>query len=190
MQFIDQSLPKVLPDCRHSSSDSDILSVGGMASAFKCDVNPFGDEMKGRASLHHEGRAWMVGEHENRHVIDRILSPPSSPFFIGPRAAHWPEHIPAEDPSTHVIEATSGEILVNSRLSIILAEVPFLKRASRNSPSMKGSSADSKRVLQALIWACAKTVNRNGEAFYTEFSHLVFLSIAVFLFCGICVFGD
>ena len=45
---------------------------------------------------------------------------------------------------------------------------------------MKGRSADSKRVLQALIRACAKAVNRNGVAFYAELSHLIVHSVAVF----------
>jgi hypothetical protein len=45
IQFIDQSFPKVLPDCRRSSTDSDILAVGGIAGSFKCDANPVGDEM-------------------------------------------------------------------------------------------------------------------------------------------------
>jgi hypothetical protein len=44
---------------------------------------------------------------------------------------------------------------------------------------MKGSSANSKRVLQALVRACAKAVNRNGEAFHKEFSHLDILSVVV-----------
>ena len=38
---------------------------------------------------------------------------------------------------------------------------------------MEGSAADSQRVCQALIRAGTKAVNRNGEAFYAEFCHLI-----------------
>ncbi len=181
MQFIDESLPKVLPDCRRSSSDSDVLSVGGIASSFKCDANPVGNEMKCRASLHDEWRTRMMSEHENLRMVNRVLTPPSPPALIRPGTAHWPEHISAHNPGANIVEAARGKVVVDSpTLSVFASEQVRLKRARRERPSMKGSSADTKRVLQALIRACAKAVNRNGEAFHTEFSHLVVLSVAVF----------
>src|SRR5476651_1665200 len=181
MQFIDQSFPKVLPDCRHSASDSDILSVGGIASSFKRDANPVSNEMEGRASLHYKWRTRMISEHENLRMVNRVLTPPSSPALIRPGTAHWPKHISAHNPGTNIVETARGKVVVNpAGLSVFASEQLRLKRASSERPSVKGSSANSKRVLQALIRACAKAVNRNGEAFYTEFSHLVVVSVAVF----------
>jgi hypothetical protein len=78
------------------------------------------------------------------------------------------------------VEAARGKVVVNPGLSVFAPEQLRLKRARSERPSVKGSSADSKRVLQALIRACAKTVNRNGIAFYAEFTHLVVPSVAVF----------
>jgi hypothetical protein len=179
MYLIDQSLPKVLPDCCRSSSDSDILSVGGIASSFKCDANPVSHEMKGCASLHYEWRTRMISEHENLRMVNRVLTPPTSPALIRPGTAHWPEHISAHDPGTHIVEAARGKVFVDPSLSFFASEQLRLKRASSERPSMKGSSADSKRILQGLIRACAKAVNRNCVAFYSEFSHLVVLSVAV-----------
>src|SRR5713226_7983621 len=98
MEFIDQSLPKVLPDCLCSSSDSDILSVGGIARSFKCGANPVSHEMKGRASLHDEWRTRMMSEHEHLRMVNRVLTPPPSPALIRPGTAHWPKHISAHDP--------------------------------------------------------------------------------------------
>jgi hypothetical protein len=87
----------------------------------------------------------------------------------------------AHNPGANIAEAARGKVLVDPpSLSLFASEQLRLKRASSERPSMKGSSADSKRVLQALIRACAKAVNRNSEAFHTEFSHLVVLSVAVF----------
>src|SRR5579862_2002800 len=180
MQFIDQPLPKVLPDCGRSTSDSDILSAGGIAGSFKCDANPVSNEMKGRASLHYERRTRMIDEHENLGMVNRVLAPPSPPTLIRPRTAHWPEHISAHNPGTNIVEAARGKVVVDPGLSALGAEQLSLKRASSERPSMKGFTADAQRVLQGLIRACAEAINRNGEAFYTEFSHLSVFAVGVF----------
>ena len=180
MQFIDQSLPKVLPDCGRSASDSDILSVGGITSSFECDTNPVSNEMKGRASLHYEWRTRMISEHKNLPMVNRVLPPPSSPALIRPGTAHWPEHISAHNPGANIMEAARGKVVVNPGLSVIASKQLRLKRASSERPSMKGSSADTKRVLQVLIRACAEAINRNGEAFYPEFGHLLVFAVGVF----------
>jgi hypothetical protein len=166
-----------LPDGRRSASDSDILSVGGITSTFKCYANPVRDEMKGRASLHDERRTRMMSEHENFRMVNRVLTPPSAPALIRPGPAHWPEHISAHDPGTNIVETSSGKVVVDPGLSVFASEQLRLKRAGSERPSMKGSSADSKRFFEALLWACAKAVNRNGEAFYTEFSHFFVSSV-------------
>jgi len=173
MQFVDQSLPKKLPDGRRSPSDADILSVGGCASQFEGGANPLGDEMKGRAALHYEWRARMIREHENRLMIHRVITPPPLPTLIQPGTADWSEHIPAHDPSTHIVETARGKVVIDPRLSALGAEQMRLKRARCEGPSMKGLSTDAQWVLQALIRAGAKSINRNGEAFYAEFSHLL-----------------
>jgi hypothetical protein len=147
MKFIDQSLLKVLPDCRRSASDSDILSVGGIASSFKRDANPVSNEMKGRASLHYEWRTRMISEHENLRMVNRVLTPPSSPALIKPGTAHWPKHISAHNPGTNIVEAARGKVVVNPGVSGFASEQVRLKRASSECPSVKGGSADSKRVL-------------------------------------------
>jgi hypothetical protein len=169
---------KVLPDCRRSASDSDILSVGGIASLFKRDANPVSNEMKGRASLHYEWRARMISEYENLRMVNRILTPPSSPALVRPGTAHWPKHISAHNPGANILEAARGKVVVNPGLSVFASEQLLLKRTSSERPFVKGSSADSQRVLSALIRAGAKAVNRNGIAFHAEFSHLVVPSVA------------
>jgi hypothetical protein len=173
MHFIDQSLPEVLPNGRRSAYDSHILSVGGVASPLERGANPVSDEMKGRASLHHERRARMMCEHENGRVVNRVLAPPSSPALVRPGTANRPKHVSAHNPGANVVEAARGEVVVNPGLAVFASEQLCSKRASRERPGVKGGSADSKRVLQALIRARPKAVNRDGVAFHAEFSHLV-----------------
>src|SRR5579864_648150 len=180
MQFIDQSFPKVLPDGRRSASDSDILSVGGSARSFQRGANAVSNEMKGGASLHYEWRTRMMSEHENLRMVNRVVTPPSAPALIRPGTAHRPEHIAAHNPGAHIAEASRGKVVVDPGLAVFVSEQMRLKCASRERPSMKGRPADSKRVFQALIRASAKAVDRNGEAFYAEFTHLVVSSVGVF----------
>ncbi len=172
MEFIDQSLPKILPDGRRSASDADIFSkVGGFASSFEGDADPLGDKMKGCAALHDEWSTRMMSEHENRLMIHRVITPPTFPTLIRPGTADWPEHIPAHNPGTDIAETPRGKVVIDPGLPALNAEQMRLKRASGERPSMKGSSADAKRVLQALIRACSESIDRDRKAFYTEFSH-------------------
>jgi hypothetical protein len=117
MKFIDQSLPKILPDRRRSASDADILSVGGLASLFECDAHPVGDEMKGRAALHCEWSTRMMSEHENRLMIHRVVAPPTPPTLIKPGTADGSEHIPSHDPGTYIVETPGGKVVIDPGLS-------------------------------------------------------------------------
>ncbi len=173
MQFIDQSLPKVLPDSRRSTSDPDIFSVGSITSSFKCDVNPFRNEMKCRASLHYKGRTRIMCQHENLRMENRGLTPPPSPALISPSAAYRPEHISAHNPGPNIVEAASGKVVVDPGLTVILAKEVRLYRPGRKKPFMQDGSTDSKRILKALVRARAKAVNRNGKTFHPDFSHLL-----------------
>ncbi len=180
MQFIDQSLSKVLPDGGRSAADSDVLVVGGNAGAFQRGANPVGNEMKGGASLHDERSAGMMSEHKNWRMIDGVITPPTSPALIRPGTAHRPEHISAHNPGTDIVEAPRRKVVVDPGLSVFASEQVRLKGAGSERPSMKGPSANTKRVLQALVRTGAEAVNRNGKAFHTEFAHLVVLSVAEF----------
>jgi len=153
VEFIDQSLPEVLPDGRRSPSDANILSVGGLASTFKRDVNPLRNEMKSRAARHHEWRSRMMREDENLRMINRVLPPPSSPALVRPGAAYGPEHISAQNPGADIVEASRSKVVVDADFSVFVAKQFFLKRASSERPAVQGLATDSKRVLKALLRA-------------------------------------
>jgi hypothetical protein len=122
----------------------------------------------------------MMGEHENRLMIHGVITPPTSPALIKPGTADWSEHIPAHNPGAYIVETPRGKIVIDPGLAAWGAEQLRLKRASSQCPSMKGSSADAKRVLEALIRACREAINRNGEAFNTESGHLLVFADGVF----------
>ena len=89
----------------------------------------------------------MISEHENLRMVNRVLTPPPSPALIRPGTAHRPEHISAYDPRAHIVEAALGKVIVDPGLSPYVSEHFLLKGASRHRPSMKGRSADAKRVI-------------------------------------------
>ena len=122
----------------------------------------------------------MISEHENRLMIHRIITPPTPPTLIKPGTADWSEHIPTHNPGTYIVETPRGKVVIDSGLSALGAEQLRLKRASSDRPAMKGGSAEAQRVLQVLIRTCAEAINRYGEAFYTEFSHLLVYAVGVF----------
>jgi hypothetical protein len=91
-------------------------------------------------------------------MVNRVLAPPSSPALIRPGTTHRPEHVSTHNPGANIAEAARGKVVVDAGLSVFASEQVCLKRASGERPSMQGSSADSKRVLQGLIRACAKAI--------------------------------
>ena len=58
-------------------------------------VDPAGDEVEGRAALHRERRPRVVRQHEDGHVIRRLVAPPALPAVVRPRPAHRAEHVAA-----------------------------------------------------------------------------------------------
>src|ERR1700677_893171 len=50
--------------------------------------------------LHFERRTRMVGQHEDRVMKGRILSPPRRPPVLAPRATEGAEHVPTHDGRT------------------------------------------------------------------------------------------
>ena len=72
------------------------------AASFACSSAssmPVGDEAELGAALHRQRSPLVMRQHEDRHVVRRLLAPPAAPLLVGPGAPDGPEHVPAEDPS-------------------------------------------------------------------------------------------
>jgi hypothetical protein len=61
-----------------------------------------------------------MGEHKNRHVIGRLVTPPAFPTVIRPEASDRAKHIPPENISADTIEASRRDIVVDAGLAIFI----------------------------------------------------------------------
>ena len=76
-------------------------------------VNTVGDEVKRRAAIHRDRRARMMGEHEHRTVIGRVVAPPAFPTLVRPVSPDGPEHVAAHDPGADIGKAARRKIVVD-----------------------------------------------------------------------------
>src|SRR5207302_1479418 len=113
VHLVDDALLEILADRRDAASDADVARAGGFLCAAERLVEA-ADEVERGAALHLDGRVRVVREDERGHVIWRIVSPPSLPRIVGPRAAARREHVAAEDPRTDVLHAGAGEVVVGA----------------------------------------------------------------------------
>src|SRR5689334_5545480 len=105
----------------------------------------------------------MMGEHERRHVVRRLLSPPPLPALVGPGAAYRPEHVAAEDPRPESLHATSGNLVVHAGFAALHAL--HLAPGSRvEEPLHELFTTNAQRMLQILIRAGTESIDGDAEA--------------------------
>src|SRR5262249_52581525 len=86
-QPIDETGPKILTDRRHAPANAHVAAARSGACLLERGLDAPGDETKLGAACHLEGRPRMMGEHEHRCVIGRLIAPPALPTLIRPRPA-------------------------------------------------------------------------------------------------------
>lgn len=157
MQFVDEAGAQVLLDGGSASAEADIFSLSGVDGSLQRAVNAVGDEVEGGASFHGEGRARVMGENKNRHVVGRVVAPPAFPCVVEPGAADGAEHVAAEDPCADIFKATVDEVVVQAGFAAGLAE-HFMLGLCGEHPIEDWHGADPEGVFQALIGAGAVSV--------------------------------
>src|SRR5262245_28651952 len=84
VQFIDEALAKILPDCVRTPADPHVHSGSGLARAVERLANASCDEVERRAAYHFDGGTSMMGQDEDWNVIRWIVSPPAFPVCVRP----------------------------------------------------------------------------------------------------------
>jgi hypothetical protein len=147
------------------------LRVGGLDAV--------GDKIEGGAAFHLQRRAWILGQHEHGHMVWRFLAPPALPVVVR-ATAHGPaKHIPAQDPGANILEAARGEVLVRTIRSLLSSPIMRWKVRVPRNHVCSSPPRSPQWILQALVRACAKTIERDGKAAYFKFGHEISLVLPV-----------
>lgn len=171
VHLVNQALAETLLNDIDTATNTNIPASGRGLRLRQGGSHALGDEVKCCSSFHDKRCAGVVGQHEHQNVIDGIFAPPATPALVWPRSANRPEHVPAENPGPDIPKTSSGKVLINARLSAIVAEQVLLKRSRGESPAMQRSASDAEWVVDILVRAGAETVERYGETFYAKLGH-------------------
>src|SRR5437660_1617371 len=142
----------------------------GLPGATQRFLNSAGDEMKDGPAFHRDRFARVVGQHEHRHVIRRVLAPPAAPPVVRPRPAHGAEHVAAHDIRTDAFPEALGKIVVGARRPARLP-VDLAKPARADVPAVQLLTTHAEWVLQSLAGAGAVPVERDREVVDAQFGH-------------------
>src|SRR5687767_28669 len=104
-----------------------------------------------------------MGQHEDRVVKRRIVSPPSLPWRIGrPWSVSTAEHVSPHDARADVLEVLGGDFIVRSGLAAFL-RVCLAPASRRDYPVVELLAAFAERVRAALVGTGDVTVERHGN---------------------------
>src|SRR5437868_13012690 len=170
MHFIDRTRQQVFADGGNAAADADVLLARGFPRLLERGANVIGYKVKRCPTVHRQGCAWLVCEHEDRRVIGRCLSPPSLPTLIGPRPANGAEHIAAQNPGADVLKAAARERIARVRCAAFLTE-HLPEGSCFERPAMQRLPSNAHWMVEALVRPRAEAVDRNRETRDAQFGH-------------------
>ena len=135
-QLVDQPRGEVLIDGHCAAGDCDVRISCGRSCLIERRLDPVRDERERRAALQLQRFAWMMGQHEHRRVVRRLVAPPAFPLLV-PGATTGPEHVPA-----HHVRVRRRQPVELRRVFLRLLEHPAVQPAL---------DPFAERVLEALV---------------------------------------
>src|SRR6478609_956736 len=175
MHVVDCASAQILTDRLGTAADAHISAARGGLGPFERFLDATGDEVKRRSARHLERLARMMSEHEDGHMVRRLVTPPTAPGFIQPRSADRPEHVPTQDPRAGVHGALMSKVVVDADPAAARVTEHALERARRIEPLVQLFATFTERILFALVRTSAEAVYRNGKTIYTYLAHGVSL---------------
>src|SRR5262249_9509062 len=153
VDLVDQARGEVLLDGARAAGKDDVFVAGAGPGPGERRLDPVRDERERRAALHDERLARVVGQHEDRGVVWRVLAPPAGPRRIAaPRTRVAAEHVASHDHRAHVGEGR----LDDRRAGVDLAALEPVHRPEGGEwerPVVQLHAADTEWVLDALVRA-------------------------------------
>src|SRR5919201_285791 len=170
VHLVDEPRLEILTNGRRAAADLDVVLSRG-SPRFGERAMDVVDEDELCAAFHLHGRAAVVRENEDGHVVGWVLAPPTLPAFVRPGPAHRSEHVAPHDVRADVAAGACGEIVVYTRGAALLLTMHALPASRGNQPRVQVLSTDAEWVLDALIRAGAVAVDRDGETVDSQFGH-------------------
>src|SRR5262249_45204441 len=112
----------------------------------------------------------VMCENKRPHVIRRIVTPPTLPTMVGPRAAERAKHVSAEYPGAFAAHALFGKTVVDAGLAA-LATMHRLKRNGRKKPLHELGTGRPERIFKGLIRPGGKAVKGYTDRLDYYFRH-------------------
>src|ERR1700740_857813 len=172
MQLVNQAGAQKLPNGGYAATQADVAAVRCGSRLLQGGVNAFGDKAKLRTSRPPKRRPRVMCQHEDGRVIWRLVTPPSLPAVVRPRASDRTEHVAPKNPGTDSGKALLRDSVIDSHPSIIKAVHPA-PYACVKEPLHQFQPPDAQRILEILVRSSTVAVDGNGEAFDTEFRHYI-----------------
>ena len=104
----------------------------------------------------------MVGEHEDRRVKGRVVSPPALPGFIAPGTSLRSELVASHDLGADSWTPLTGEGVVDAKAASWFS-VHLVERSRGEEPLHQPSSGVPEGLFQALPFAGRKAVEGDGK---------------------------
>ena len=160
MQLVDQAGAKVLAHRVDAATDLHVAAVGSELRLFQRRLDAIGHEDEGGAALHLDGVARMIGKHESRCVVRRVVAPPALPAFVRPGTADRTEHVAAEDEGTKAVHRTVGVGMIDAlRAAVLTDHLPEHARAEK--PVVQLVPTLAQRIFEALLRTCSEAIKRD-----------------------------
>ena len=170
VQVVDQAGGQELADSGRAAADADISASGGLARLRKRLGRAGVQEDKRGTAVHLDGGPGMVGEHKNRGMERRVISPPSVPLLVRPGAVVGAELPPAHDPGADARSPGAGKSVIDAGAAAGLA-LHGVERAGREQPLVQPDSRVPERGIQALPFAGAEPIQRHREIVHPHLRH-------------------
>jgi hypothetical protein len=170
VQVVDQVGGQERADGGRAAADADIPSSGSLTGLRERLGRAGVEEVERRPAVHLDRGPRVVGEDENRGVERRVVSPPSIPLLVRPRAALRAELGPPHDLGADARFPGAGERVVDAGAA---AGLPLhgVERAGLEEPLMQPYPRVPERGIQALPLAGAEPVQRYREIVHPHLRH-------------------
>jgi hypothetical protein len=124
-------------------------------------LDAVGDEVEGRAALHRQRVAGVVGEDEDIGVERRLVAPPALPRLLpGARAAA--EHVAAHDDGADALGTGGGGVRVDPRFAALVA-VRCTPAGGLQHPVVQALAALAQGLVGALVRTRDVAVEGDGD---------------------------